>query len=866
MSTQQKADETAQNPQNKNTPIKEHTTRFLIISFSLLMLISIGAFVCLGRYMSHMSEQSINTVGNMYMAGINDHLTAHFRTLIDLKLEQTEAIVEVVPTDMGDLDELHEELIYRSSVRNFNYLALCSESGELEMLDGAPIQLADPDPFYESLRNNEKKVAVGRDTVGNEVVVFGVTAAYPMDSGEQSMALVAAVPIEYVSTMLGTDEENALIYSHIIRRDGSFIVSEISDEYPDYFSSLYQRYQSDAPRDIDAFIQSLSTAMNHKEVYMGLLNFGGSSQQIYCTPLPYSEWHLVTILPFGPLNETVESLDRSRAIATICVCAVIFIVILLIFYIYFKMTCQQLRNLEIAREEALAATKAKSLFLSNMSHDIRTPMNAIVGMTAIAITHIDDREQVQNCLKKITLSGKHLLGLINDVLDMSKIESGKMTLTAERISLREVVEAVVGIVQTQIRGKGQNFNVHIDNIITEDVYCDSVRLNQVLVNLLSNAVKYTQEGGTIQLSLFQENAPAEKGESYVRTHVIVKDNGTGMSDEFVKHVFDSYSRADSKRVHKTEGAGLGMAITKHIVDAMEGTITVDSELNKGTQFHVTLDLEKATVEEVDMILPTWKMLVVGDDETLCRTAVDALDSIGIQADWTLSGEKAIEMVTKHHQTHDEYQIILLDWKLPGMDGLTVAKHIRKIIGTEMPIILISAYDWSEFETEAKEAGINGFIAKPLFKSTLFHSLKKYMGIEETREQTKDTILEGRRILVAEDNDLNWEILNELLSDAGMQLEWAENGQICVDKFQASEPGYYDAILMDVRMPVMGGYEATKTIRALSRADAQAIPIIAMTADAFSEDIKNCLDSGMNAHTAKPVNLDELLSLLKKFIS
>ena len=866
MSTRQKADETAQNPQHKSNLTKEHTTRFLIISFSLLLLISIGAFICLGHYMSHMSEQSIGTVGNMYMAGINDHLTAHFRTLIDLKLEQAEAIVEVVPSDMDDPDIMYEELIYRAGVRSFNHLALCSEDGRLEMLDGTQIQLADPDPFYESLRNKEKKVAVGRDATGSEVVVFGVIADYPMRSGETSMALVVAVPIDYISTMLGTEKENALIYSHIIRRDGSFIVSDVGLEYTDYFDSLYQRYQNDDPQKIDAFIQELSDAMNRREVYTGIMNLDGSSQQVYCTPLPYSEWHLLTILPFGALNETVESLDRSRTIATMLVCTVIFVVILLIFYIYFKMTCQQLRNLEIAREEALAATKAKSLFLSNMSHDIRTPMNAIVGMTAIAITHIDDREQVQNCLKKITLSGKHLLGLINDVLDMSKIESGKMTLTAERISLREVVEAVVGIVQTQIRGKGQNFNVHIDNIITEDVYCDSVRLNQVLVNLLSNAVKYTQEGGTIQLSLFQENAPAEKGEDYVRTHVIVKDNGTGMSDEFVKQVFDSYSRADSKRVHKTEGAGLGMAITKHIVDAMEGTITVDSELNKGTQFHVTLDLEKATVEEVDMILPTWKMLVVDDDETLCRTAVDALDSIGIQADWTLSGEKAIEMVTKHHQTHDEYQIILLDWKLPGMDGLTVAKHIRKIIGTEMPIILISAYDWSEFETEAKEAGINGFIAKPLFKSTLFHSLKKYMGIEETKEQTKDTILEGRRILVAEDNDLNWEILNELLSDAGMQLEWAENGQICVDKFQASEPGYYDAILMDVRMPVMGGYEATKTIRALSRADAQAIPIIAMTADAFSEDIKNCLDSGMNAHTAKPVNLDELLSLLKKFIS
>lgn len=865
MSTQHETDKATQNPQN-DTPAKEHTTRFLIISFSMLLLISIGAFACLGRYMSRISGESINTVGNIYMAGINDHLAAHFRTLIDLKLEQAGAIVEVVPSDMEDPDELHEELVYRSSVRNFNYLALCSESGELEMLDGTQLQLADPEPFFKSLRNNEKKVAVGRDTFGNEVVLFGVNAAYPMKNGENSMALVAAVPIEYISTMLGTDEENALIYSYIIRRDGSFIVGDISDEYPDYFSSLYQRYQTDDREEIDAFIQALSTAMNNKEVYMGLQNFVGSSQQIYCTPLPYSEWHLVTILPFGPLNETVESLDRSRTIATVCVCAVIFVVILLIFYIYFKMTCQQLKNLEIAREEALAATKAKSLFLSNMSHDIRTPMNAIVGMTAIAITHIDDKEQVQNCLKKITLSGKHLLGLINDVLDMSKIESGKMTLTADRISLREVIEAVVGIVQTHIKGKGQNFNVHIYDIITEDVYCDSVRLNQVLVNLLSNAVKYTQEGGTIQLSLFQENAPAQKGDNYVRTHIIVKDNGTGMSEEFVKHVFDTYSRADSKRVHKTEGAGLGMAITKHIVDAMEGTITVDSELNKGSEFHVILDMEKAPEEEIDMILPMWKMLVVDDDETLCRTAVDALDSIGIQADWTLSGEKAIEMVTKHHQTHDEYQIILLDWKLPGMDGLTIARHIRQIIGTEMPIILISAYDWSEFETEAKEAGINGFIAKPLFKSTLYHSLKKYMGIEETKEQTdKDTVLVGRRILVAEDNDLNWEILNELLSDIGMQLEWAENGQLCVDKFQRAEQGYYDAILMDVRMPVMSGYEATKAIRALKHPDAQTIPIIAMTADAFSEDIKNCLDSGMNAHTAKPVNLDELLSLLKKFI-
>ncbi len=530
------------------------------------------------------------------------------------------------------------------------------------------------------------------------------------------------------------------------------------------------------------------------------------------------------------------------------------------------MTCRQLKELEKAREEALQATEAKSKFLSNMSHDIRTPMNAIVGMTAIAIAHMDDREQVGNCLKKIALSGKHLLGLINDVLDMSKIESGKMTLASERVSLREVVESIVSIVQTQINRKGQNFNVHISNITSENVYCDSVRLNQVLLNLLSNAVKYTQEGGTIELSLYEEGEIPPEGDQYVRTHIKVKDNGMGMTAEFMERIFDSYTRADSKRVQKTEGAGLGMAITKYIVDAMKGTITVESEPGKGTEFHVTLDLEKAEEQEEDMVLPAWRMLVVDDDETLCRTTVDSLQTIGIQAEWTMSGEKALEMVEKHHLAREDYQIILLDWKLPGMDGIWVAKQIRRMIDDDMPIILISAYDWSDFEAEAREAGISGFISKPLFKSTLFHGLKQYMHVERRQEEeAKDMELSGRHILVAEDNELNWEIVDALLTDAGMELEWAENGQICLEKFQQSESGYYDAILMDVRMPVMNGYEATMAIRALERPDAKEVPIIAMTADAFAEDIKRCLDSGMTAHTSKPVNVEDVLMLLKRYI-
>ena len=849
----------------QNNKKKNRTTHFLLGSFVMLLILGVSAFMYLSYYMSRVSEKSIDKVGDVYMSGIKEHIVAHFRTLIDLKFEQVEAVVQVVPVEMDDMDELYEELIYRTNIRNFNYLALCAEDGTIEMLDGEQFELTDPDPFFESLKKGEKKVAVGRDTNGNEIVIFGVDAHYPMKSGKTCTALAAAVPIEYISTMLGTDEEeNAIIYSHIIRKDGSFIVSDMSDEYADYFSALYEKYANDDPAKIENYIDGLSTAMAEKKDYSAITNFEGSSQQTYCTMLPYSEWHLLTILPFGVLNETVENMNRDRTAATLLIGAIVLAVLLIIFFVYFKMTRQQMKELEEAREEALEANKAKSTFLSNMSHDIRTPMNAIVGMTAIAMTHIEDREQVQNCLRKITLSGKHLLGLINDVLDMSKIESGKMTLTAERISLREVVEGVVGIVQSQIRGKSQNFNVHISNIIAEDVYCDSVRLNQVLINLLSNAIKYTQEGGSIQLSLYQEQAPEEMGEGYIRNHIMVKDNGIGMTPEFVEHIFESYSRADSKRVNKTEGAGLGMAITKHIVNAMDGTITVESEPKKGTTFEVTVDFERADTEEIEMVLPPWKMLVVDDDEALCRTAVEALDSIGIQSDWCMSGEKALEMVTKHHRMRDDYQIVLLDWKLPGMDGIMVARQIRQIVDRDMPIILISAYDWNEFEEEAREAGIDGFISKPLFKSTLYHSLKKYMNVEEIQEKASEELV-GRRILVAEDNDLNWEILKELLSDIGMELEWAENGKICLEKFRESKEGHFDAILMDVRMPVMTGYEATEAIRALDHPDAKKIPIVAMTADAFSEDIRRCLDSGMNAHTAKPINLDEVVLLLKKFI-
>ncbi len=847
--------------------IKNITTRFLIGSLIALLILGMVVFSVLGIYMNRKSSETIHEVGEIYMTGMGDQLARHFENIIQLRFSQVEGIVSVVSTDHTDIEKLHEELIYRAQVRGFDHLSLCSSEGELETLLGAPIHAINLPPFLEALRRGEQRVAVGIDDIGNEVILFGITANYLMKSGEQCIGLVASIPLEYISGILSLEEDGSLMYCRIIRQDGSFVISNLNTNMPDYYNSVWEMCGSHTDESsIVTYLEGLRNALKEHKNYSSLLDVRGEIRQIYGRPLPYSEWYLIMIMPFGLLDQVINGLSGQRTAATLLACASIFVTLVLIFLRYFSLTRLQFQELEKAQQTAIEATKAKSKFLSNMSHDIRTPMNAIVGMTAIATAHIDDQNQVQNCLRKIALSSKHLLGLINDVLDMSKIESGKMTLSMDQVSLKEVVEGIVSIVQPQVKAKRQKFDVHIENIVTENVCCDSVRLNQVLLNLLSNATKYTPEEGSIQLSMFEEDSP--KGENYVRTHVKVKDNGIGMSPEFLKQIYESYSRADGTRVHKTEGAGLGMAITKYIIDAMGGTIEVQSELDKGTEFHIALDLEKATVTDLDMVLPPWNVLVVDDDELLCQTAADSLKSIGVKAEWTLSGEKAIQMAMEHHHARNDFQIILLDWKLPGMDGFQVAKELRRNLGDEIPILLISAYDWSEFESEARNAGISGFISKPLFKSTLFYGLRQYMGVNESNDEVseQDLDLSGRRILLAEDNELNWEIASELLSDLGVQLEWAEDGQICLDKFLDSPEGYYDAILMDIRMPIMTGYESTQAIRALNRSDASSIPIIAMTADAFSEDIQRCLSCGMNAHIAKPIAVSELARLLKKFFT
>ncbi len=846
--------------------MKNKTIRLLTISLIAILFTCLLVFSFLASFLSRKNTEMISEIGMIYMSGMNERIGMHFKTTIDTQLIQLESIVEDISEGSdSDYDAMVEQLQYSAEGRNFQYLGLYSGNGNFEMLTGEQVTLADPEPFWESMKKGEKKVAVGLDASSNDIVLFGVKAAIPMKDGTKSIALVAGIPCEYIIRVLSLDENDSLVYSHVIRRDGSFVIRSGSTEKDSYFDQIRATVDSSAGKSAENYIDELQKSMREGKSYSTVLHMKDSRSHLYCTKLPNSEWYLVTVMPYGTMDEVVSQFSTIQVAAIFAVSGIVLLSVVIVFLLYLKLSKRQMEELEKAREEAVHATRAKSEFLSNMSHDIRTPMNAIVGMTAIAAANIDDKKQVQNCLKKITLSSKHLLGLINDVLDMSKIESGKLTLHIEQISLREVMDSIVNIVQPQIKEKKQHFSIHIRNVETEDVYCDSVRLNQVLLNFLSNAIKFTPEGGYIEISLYEEPSPI--GDTYIRVHIKVKDNGIGMSEEFKKTIFDAFTREDSKRVQKTEGTGLGMAITKYIVDAMGGIVEVNSKQGEGTEFHVILDLEKVLVKEEEMILPEWHMLVVDDDEQLCESVINALKDIGINSEWTLDGESAVELVSKRHKEQNDFQIILLDWRLPGMDGIETARKIRAQMGGGIPILLISAYDWNEIEHEARDAGITGFISKPLFKSTLFYGLRQFVETEEDLENQpseREIDLTGRKILLAEDNDLNWEIAEALLTERGLELEWAENGQICVDKFKQSPIGFYDAILMDIRMPVMTGHEAAREIRTLEREDAD-IPIIAMTADAFEEDIRRCMESGMNAHVAKPIDIREVERQLDKYI-
>ena len=530
---------------------------------------------------------------------------------------------------------------------------------------------------------------------------------------------------------------------------------------------------------------------------------------------------------------------------------------------------EQRGHLKDALMQANRASKAKSVFLSNMSHDIRTPMNAIVGFTSLAMKHIDNRDRMEEYLKKIMTSGNHLLSLINDVLDMSRIESGKIRLEEKACSLPEILHGICNIVQADVHAKQLELHVDTMDIRNEDIFCDKLRLNQVLLNLLGNAVKYTGAGGAINMRI-TEKAGAPEG--YATYEFSIKDNGVGMSAEFVEHIFEPFEREMNSTVSGIQGTGLGMAITKNIVDMMNGTIEVESELGEGSTFTVSFTFQIREKEKEEQDIPELKncrALVVDDDFNTCDSVSYMLGQIGLRAEWTLSGKEAVLRTKQASMRKDGYLVYIIDWLLPDMNGIEVTRRVRQMMGDDVPVIVLTAYDWSDIEEEAKEAGVTAFCSKPLFMSELRDCLRTVIGLEEADEveQVSGTVqFKAGRILLAEDNELNQEIAVEILDSAGFKTEVAENGKIAVEMLEKSSPGYYQLVLMDVQMPVMNGYEAVREIRQLENQKLASVPVIAMTANAFEEDKQEALRNGMDGHIAKPINIEILFNTLNKVLS
>ena len=686
---------------------------------------------------------------------------------------------------------------------------------------------------------------------GEQSLAFcNMITLYDTKGAAKIALLLRVLPVsELEQKWIFPQEEFENVELTLIDSDGDYIIKSKTFKNSNFFE-FYKSYNDSDP----SLLDSLKTEITSSTGSLTLLNSREEKMLLAYTPVEETAgWTLLSLIPASDLNVNTEN---WLLIGIISAGLIILFLIDLLFIQQFN------KKLRAAAAAAESASKAKTDFLSAMSHDIRTPMNAIIGLTAIAQKNLGDTEATGESLRKIGLAGNHLLTLINDILDISKVESGKLSLSPVTFSIVETVENLVNLSQPMVKEKNLDFNFRINRMETEYLYADQLRLNQIYINILSNAIKYTEPGGSISVDMREEESPVP---NHVRLTYPVADTGIGMSPEFMARMYQPFSRQTDTRVNKIQGTGLGLAITKQMVDLMEGQIDCQSEQGKGTTFTVVIDIPVADRQRDDMKLDPIDVLVVDDDEVLLQTTADTLDSLGVTAECAGSSAEAIEMISKRHQEGRNYDIVILDWKMPDVNGIETVRRIRSDLNEQVPILLVSAYDRSEIEDEAKTAGANGFVSKPLFRSTLYDKINQLLGKEAESSEPEDDYsdLEGVHILVAEDNDINWEIIQATLSMFGITAERAENGRICVDMMKEAKEGSYTLIFMDVQMPEMNGLDAARTIRKLEDPWAASIPIIAMTADAFSENITECLNAGMDGHIAKPVDIKLVIKEIRR---
>ena len=677
-----------------------------------------------------------------------------------------------------------------------------------------------------------------------------VTLYDPESDSSEAAVLLRVIPISELEqkwVFPQTELVNAEL--SMIDANGDYILKGHSFKNSSFFE-FYKSYNPTDPESSGKLFERITSSTGS----VSMLNSHGQECVLAFTPVSATAgW---TLLGFVPAKDFHVDAENWLLVGVVSAGLLILFLLDLYYMLYLN------RRFQAAAREAESASKAKTDFLSTMSHDIRTPMNAIIGLTTIAEKNLGDVESTGESLRKISLASNHLLTLINDILDISKVESGKLKLSPLTFSIVETVENLVNISQPMIKEKNIDFRFHINQIEKEYLYTDQLRLNQIYINILSNAIKYTEPGGRVTVDMREEQSTIP---GCIRLSYIVADTGIGMSPEYMETMYQPFSRQVDSRVNSIQGTGLGLAITKQMVDLLGGTIDCQSEQGKGTTFTVVLDIPVADRQRDDMMLDPIDVLLVDDDEILLQTTADILASLGASVETAQSGLEALGMVKHRHLSGRDYGVVIVDWKMSGVEGVETIRRIRPEVEDNIPILLISAYDWSDIEDRAKAAGANGFVSKPLFRSTLYDKINDLTGKESVSQEPEDNYsdLQGLHILVAEDNDINWEIISAMLSMFGITTDRAENGRICVEMMRSAAEGSYELIFMDIQMPEMNGLDATRAIRKLEDPWAASIPIVAMTADAFSENVTECLEAGMNGHIAKPVDIKLVIKEIRR---